>query len=88
MPPTGDATDLTKLQIKLIRYWRCKKRCPNVNQCYIFSQVDVKLMDKDLREWVTSIQQSIANIQNPLYKFAVWLIKRAVKGGNNNKRVC
>ncbi len=56
MPPTGNTTDLIGLQVKLIRYWRYKKCCLNVNQYYVFSQVDIKLIDKDLKEQVTGIQ--------------------------------
>lgn len=85
VPPTSNANDLIGLRVKLTRYQRYKKRCPNINQCYVLSQVDVKLIDKDLREWVTGIQQGIANIQNPPYKLAMRLTKKAVRGGNNRK---
>ncbi len=44
-------------------------------------------MDKDLREWVTGIQQGIANIKNPPYKLATWLTKRAVIRGKGGRRV-
>ena len=62
MLPTGNTTDLIGLRVKLTRYQRYKKRCLNVNQCYVIGQVNVKLIDKDLREWVTGIQQGIADI--------------------------
>ena len=87
VPPASNATNLTGLRVELTRYWCCKKRCPNVNWCYVFGQVDVKLMDEDLREWVTGIQQGIANIQNPPHKLAARLAERAAGGGNNGRKV-
>ena len=86
VPPTNTATDSMGLRVELTRYWRCKKRCPNVNWCYVLGQVDVKLMDEDLREWVTGIQHGIANIQNPPHKLAARLAERAVNGGNSSRR--
>ena len=86
VPPTSNAIDLIGLRVKLTKYQCCKKRCPNINQYYVFGQVDVKLIDKDLREWVTGIQQGIVNIQNPSYKLATRLAKRAVRGGNNSRK--
>ena len=84
--PTTNTTNLIGLQIKLTRFQHYKKRYLNINQCYILSQVDIKLIDKDLREQVTSIQQGIINIQNLPYKLTMRLTKRVVKGGNNNRR--
>jgi len=56
VPPAGDFTDSIGLRVQLTRHWRCKKRCLNANWCYVLGQIDVKLMDADLREWVTGIQ--------------------------------
>ena len=87
IPPVSNTIDLIGLWVKLIKYQYYKKYCLNINQYYVLGQVDIKLIDKDLREWVTNIQQSIINIQNSLYKLAARLTKRAVKGGNNSRRV-
>ena len=56
IPPASNATNLIGLQVELTRYWCYKKRCLNVNWCYVFGQVNIKLIDKNLREWVTGIQ--------------------------------
>ena len=53
--PTGGAISSIDMRIELTRYWRYKKHCLNVNWCYVLGQVDVKLMDEDIREWVTGI---------------------------------
>ena len=47
--------NLMGLQIEFTRNWHCKKHCPNANWCYIFGQVNIKLMDKNLQKWVTGI---------------------------------
>ena len=79
--------NLIGLRVKLTRHWCCKKHCPNTNWCYIFSQVNVKLINKDLWKWVTSIQQGIINIKNPPYQLATWLTKRAVIRGKSSRGV-
>ena len=33
----GGVANLMGLRIKLTRYWRCKKHCPNANWCYVLS---------------------------------------------------
>ena len=69
MPSANNTTDLIKLWVKLTKYY--KKHCPNINWYYILSQVNIKLINKNLKEQVTSIQQNIINIQNPPYKLTV-----------------
>ena len=44
-------------------------------------------MNKDLQEWVTGIQQGIANIKNPPYKLATRLTKRAAIRGKSGRGV-
>ena len=83
----GSIIDLIGLRIKLTRHQRCKKHCPNANQYYILSQVDIKLIDKDLQEQVTSIQQGIINIKNLPYQLATRLTKRAVIRGKSSRGV-
>ena len=83
----GGVADLMGLRIELTRHWRCKKHCPNANWCYVLGQVDVKLMDEDLREWVTGIQQGIANIENPPHQLATRLAKRAATRGKSSRGV-
>ena len=75
------------LRVKLTRYQRCKKHYPNTNWCYVLGQVDIKLIDKDLQEWVTGIQQGITNIKNPPYKLATQLTKRAATREKGSRRV-
>ena len=53
---TSGVINLMGLRIELTRHWRCKKYYSNANWCYVLSQVDIKLINKDLREWVTGIQ--------------------------------
>jgi len=79
--------NLISLRVNLIRHWRYKKNCPNANWCYILNQVDIKLIDKDLREWVTGIKQGIVDIKNLPYRLAIRLAKRAVIGVRSSRRV-
>ena len=80
-------TNLMSLRVNLTRHWRCKKNCPNANWCYVLNQVDIKLMDEDLREWVTGIERGIADIENPPHRLAIRLAERAVTGVKSSRRV-
>ena len=53
----------------------------------MLGQVNIKLINEDLWEWVTGIQQGIANIENPPHKLATWLAERVVTKRKGGKKV-
>jgi len=48
--PLNPRLKTAELRLELYKEWEYKKRCPGSSWCWIYRQVDYKLMQEDLKE--------------------------------------
>ena len=84
--PLNPRLKTAELRLELCKEWECKKKCPGSSWCWIYRQVDYKLMQEDLKEWARAIEDGLATIRTPHSELFEKLQDRK-KGGSKKSQL-